>query len=66
MLFIIGSIGVNNVLYSKVIGEGNQKIVVIDDDELFNEGMIFYWIFKGNFCYCCIFGCVNYICIIRV
>ncbi|OXC66400.1 hypothetical protein AYX13_04910 [Cryptococcus neoformans] len=30
----------------KVIGEGNQKTVVIDDDEPFNEGMIPYRTFK--------------------
>lgn len=39
--------------YSKVVGEGNQKTVVIEDDEPFNEGMIPYRTFKGTPCYCC-------------
>lgn len=64
--FITGSTGANNASYSKVIGEGNQKTVVIDDDEPFNEGMIPYRTFKGNLCYCCTFGCANHTCTTRV
>lgn len=65
--FITWSTGANTYApYSKVIGEGNQKTVVIDDDEPFNEGMIPYRTFKGTSFYYCTLGCANHTCTTRV
>jgi chitin synthase len=34
---------------SKVVGEGNQKTVVYEDDEPFSDSMIPYKSFKGEY-----------------